>query len=148
MPTPWVNLKRLVSLVVIVFVFACGKQPAGPPQGNAVSFSREIEPLLNNRCAFTGCHGAINPNPIGAPMILETGASYAALLGDAPFTGRPSFQMPQLLRVNPGKPDSSYLILKLKGLGLGSRMPFFGDPLPPETIARSEQWVREGAQRN
>lgn len=86
----------------------------------------------------TGCHSGGNA-PLG--LRLEEGASYALLVN------APSAEAPTLLRVNPGDPDSSYLIQKLEGTAeVGGRMPLNGTPLPAETIAVIRQWIAEGAQ--
>jgi hypothetical protein len=86
----------------------------------------------------TACHAGAGA-PLG--LRLEEGASYALLVN------APSSEVPGLLRVNPGDPDSSYLIQKLEGTAaVGGRMPLGGTPLPAETIAVIRQWITEGAQ--
>ena len=47
--------------------------PDGPPQ--AVSFSVEVAPLLNTKCAIAGCHVAGAHSPV-----LTTAQSYQALV--------------------------------------------------------------------
>jgi hypothetical protein len=85
----------------------------------------------------TGCHSGAAA-PLG--LRLEEGASYALLVN------APSTEVPTLLRVAPGDPDSSYLIQKLEGTAaVGGRMPLGGSPLPAETIAVIRQWIAEGA---
>jgi hypothetical protein len=58
--------------------------------------------------------------------------------------GVPSMEMPDLLRVHPGRPDSSYLIMKLRGAEgiIGARMPLVGDPLSEEDMNAVESWIR------
>jgi hypothetical protein len=86
----------------------------------------------------TACHSGAAA-PLG--LRLEEGASFALLVN------APSTEVPGLLRVNPGNPDSSYLIQKLEGTAaVGGRMPLGGSPLPAETIAVIRQWIAEGAQ--
>jgi hypothetical protein len=86
----------------------------------------------------TTCHSGAAA-PLG--LRLDEGASYALLVN------APSTEVPSLLRVNPGNPDSSYLIQKLEGTAaVGARMPLGGSPLPPETIGVIRQWIVEGAQ--
>src|SRR6266853_1583439 len=67
--------------------------------------------------------------------------SYALLVGV------PSNEEPGLLRVHPGVPDSSYIVLKLEGSSaiLGAQMPFGGPPLPQSTIDVIRQWISDGA---
>ena len=66
------------------------------------------------------------------------------------LVGVPSTEVPSVLRVEPGDPDSSYIIQKLEGhAAVGAQMPF-GCPtsqpcLPTTTIAFIRQWVTNGA---
>jgi hypothetical protein len=86
----------------------------------------------------TGCHSGAAA-PLG--LRLDEGASYALLVNAS------STEVPELLRVDPGNPDSSYLIQKLEGTAaVGGRMPLGGAPLPAETIAVIRQWIAAGAQ--
>jgi hypothetical protein len=58
----------------------------------------------------------------------------------------PSSEVPSLLRVKPGDPDSSYIIQKLEGrAAVGAQMPLGQAPLPQSTIDIIRQWISEGA---
>ena len=57
---------------------------------------------------------------------------------------------PHLLRVVPGDPDNSYLVMKLEGTqvehgGGGARMPLAGPPLQPDQIAVIRKWIADGS---
>ena len=78
----------------------------------------------------------------------------SAVLGDLL---QPAQKAPGLARVEPGRPQESFLVHKLEGShacgvdcpdGCGGRMPLLGDPLPPEKIDQIRDWIREGAQNN
>jgi methionine-rich copper-binding protein CopC len=86
----------------------------------------------------TTCHaGADAPHGLR----LDAANSYSLLVGVA------SVEVPSLLRVKPGDPDSSYLIQKLEGIAaVGARMPFGGPYLSSGTIAVIRQWITDGAQ--
>ena len=61
-----------------------------------------------------------------------------------------SVEATSLMRVVPGNPDKSYLIMKLEGThiengGMGARMPFGAPPLSADKIAKFRQWISEGA---
>jgi hypothetical protein len=85
----------------------------------------------------TGCHAGAAA-PLG--LRLDEGSSYALLVNAA------SVEVPSLQRVQPGNPDSSYLIQKLEGTAaVGSRMPLNAPPLPASTIAVIRQWITNGA---
>jgi hypothetical protein len=52
-------------------------------------------------------------------------------------------EKPALMRVTPGAPDSSYLVMKITGTPgiIGSRMPFGRDPLSNEDVATIVEWI-------
>ncbi|MDE2404855.1 MAG: hypothetical protein KGM17_09320 [Sphingomonadales bacterium] len=104
-----------------------------------VDFARDIAPVLKTTCAT--CH------QVGVEAgRLSLVPKYA--LGF--LVNVPSIEAPGVMRVAPGKPDRSYLVMKLEGTqvahgGTGSRMPFGGPPLAPETIALVRAWIKQGA---
>ena len=75
------------------------------------------------------------------PMPLDSAsASYQSLVS------QPSVEV-ALLRVTPGDPANSYLILKLQGAPgiVGERMPLGKAPLTPEQIQAIVDWIASGA---
>lgn len=107
----------------------------------AVSFSREITPVLRTQCAT--CH-MTGDEPGG--MKLYPSAAHGSIVNV------PSEQSP-IARVTPGKPQKSYLLHKLEGThlevgGSGVRMPFAQPPLPEETRQRIRLWIEQGALKN
>lgn len=87
--------------------------------------------------ACTGCHAGAAA-PLG--LRLDEGASYALLVNAS------SVEVPSLRRVQPGNPDTSYLIQKLQGTAaVGSRMPLNAPALPQATIDVIRQWIADGA---
>ncbi|RMG61909.1 MAG: hypothetical protein D6715_12790, partial [Calditrichaeota bacterium] len=104
-------------------------------------FSTIQESVFNLNCALSGCHLGSSA-PFG--LDLSAGKAYNNLVNV------PSGELPQLLRVAPGKPDSSYLVWKIEGrAGIqGQRMPRGRDPLPPEAIALIRRWIDAGAPNN
>jgi hypothetical protein len=62
----------------------------------------------------------------------------------------PSQERPELLRVNPGNPDLSYIIRKLEGGPdiAGGQMPLDRTPLEQTTINAIRVWIAQGAPRN
>jgi hypothetical protein len=73
-------------------------------------------------------------------MVLEAGKAYGSLVGVLSVET-------SLLRVFPGLPNDSYLVVKLRGDAaiLGSRMPPNGPALPSDKLALVVDWVRRGA---
>jgi methionine-rich copper-binding protein CopC len=89
----------------------------------------------------SGCHtGPAGPDLPSGQDLSSAEATYANLVEV------PSLEVPDLLRVNPGNADASYLVQKLEGTAdVGERMPLNGDPLPAETIAAIREWIGAGA---
>jgi hypothetical protein len=112
---------------------ALGDQPVG--------FSNDVLPVLQARCV--ACH--LTGDEAGG-MSLAPKAAYANLVGV------PSKESPNL-RVKPGVPDESYLLMKLQGTqrdhhGIGARMPLGGPPLDDPTLTLIRAWIVQGAVNN
>lgn len=103
-----------------------------------LSFSRDVEPILDGTCARMGCHTGVNP---AEELDLRAGRAHAALVGVTAVQCGDS-----RARVAPGNPDSSYLIDKLTGVDLcaGTAMPK-GSPLARAEIQLIRDWVAAGA---
>ncbi|HUS67426.1 MAG TPA: hypothetical protein VMZ28_22975, partial [Kofleriaceae bacterium] len=94
--------------------------------------------IVTRSCASTqgACHaGQFEPN-------LSTPALFYANL-----VNRPGLEHERQLRVDPGNPDASLIIDKLRGRGVGTQMPLGAPPLSEERIALFEKWIRDGALR-
>lgn len=87
---------------------------------------------------FCTCHVGASA-PVG--LVLNTDATYDMLVDVS------SQQVPELLRVEPGNADDSYLIRKLEGGPdiFGAQMPRGGPPLPQDTIDDVRAWIDAGA---
>jgi methionine-rich copper-binding protein CopC len=115
-------------------------QPLGSGSGAPAPLTADFQSIQDN--VFTPicvrCHSGA-----GAPegLALDAAHSYALLVGV------PSNEDAGLLRVKPGVPDSSYIVLKLQGSPgiVGAQMPFGGPPLPQATIDVIRQWITNGA---
>ena len=73
--------------------------------------------------------------------------AYANLVGVPNKQGAVDARGRAFLRVNPGKPSSSYMILKLKGAPVivGDQMPLDLPPLDRATIDTIAEWIAQGA---
>ena len=109
-----------------------------------ISFASQIVPIVDNNCAFAGCHASSDRFPPGEGLVLEADAARANLVD------RPSRQQGTLRLVKPKDPDASYLILKLEGApGItGDRMPQGGPYLSPAEIQQFRLWIEQGAEEN
>ena len=114
-------------------------RPLEEGDGGSVPLTPDFASIQSN--VFTPvcspCHSGA-----GAPqgLRLDAANSYAALVGV------PSSEVSSLLRVEPGAPDSSYLVQKLEGrAAVGGRMPLDQPALPQATILVIRQWIQDGA---
>lgn len=114
---------------------------AAPSRGAVgSSFSSIAQNVLGPRCASTACHGG---NPPAYYPQLDPEVAYDATVG------RPSLQASMNL-VEPGAPEASYLLLKLRGEagsagGVPTPMPIGDTLLDPADIAAIEAWISSGA---
>jgi hypothetical protein len=150
MQSPLVKLKggirlALFSLLAVLAV-SCGSGggsgsgPGNPGGGGGSVLQANFDSIQQNvfdaRCIV--CHIGASA-PLG--LRLDDANSYGLLVGVA------SVQAPALQRVDPGDPDSSYLIQKLEGTAsAGARMPLGATPLSQADIAVIRQWITDGAQ--
>jgi mono/diheme cytochrome c family protein len=121
-------------------VAGCGPTPQVGPElpaatTSASSFGAIVQDLLVPRCATSACHGG-NPPAFAPP--LDAADAWGALVG------QPSGQGSELL-VDPGAPERSTLVLKLRGTGSGALMPIGDAPLGEAEIAAIEAWIANGA---
>jgi hypothetical protein len=112
---------------------AAGNAPTGPVTADFESIQANVFTPICSKCHI----GASAPEGLQ----LDAAHSYNLLVGV------PSAERPDLLRVDPGNPDASYLVQKIEGDSgiLGARMPFGETPLPQATIAAIRQWITNGA---
>jgi hypothetical protein len=128
-----------IAVPLAVHCLACGPGVPDVPPGQAVSYSKHLEPLVLERCL--SCHTAEKPE---ADLVLERGRGHAELVG------RSSVQVEGKRLVVPGDLESSYLWDKLihraeKGEGM-PRTLFGAKRLPPEELERFRRWIEDGAQ--
>lgn len=95
--------------------------------------------IFTPRCS--GCHSG-GGAPHGLRLDSEEN-SYAFLVS------RPAEGVPELMRVNPGQPEQSYIVHKLEGTAsiVGGRMPLGGPFLSQEQINQLRDWIANGAPR-
>lgn len=126
---------------------ACGtvKSPTEPleaPEGPAFTFSQIQAQIFTPTCAKAGCHAA---SAASGGMVLEAGRAYGEIVNQ-PATGNSSFD-----RIEPGDPERSYMIKKLRGDPdiTGSQMPLDA----PGSLTREQMdglvgWILAGAPNN
>ena len=113
-----------------------------PPAGGTIDFATQVQPIFDRNCS---CHLTVSA-PQGE--VLQAGSSYDSMVNV------PSTEQPSILRVKPGEPDNSYLVIKIddnvpdvSSRRSGDRMPRGRPPLTPGEIDIIRQWIAEGALR-
>lgn len=128
------QLNRLFASVAFPFLIACcfcspaahSQKPAGKTVPGAVSYSRQIWPVLQAKCQ--ACHQPASP---GGKLVVT---SYADLLKGGEHG----------VCIAPGKPEESPLLEYLAGKR--TLMPKGGPALADARIALFRRWIAEGAQ--
>jgi hypothetical protein len=118
--------------------------PAEPtPTATPVASLAEIQQIVfSPRCAIINCHDYSGQQ---ADLILEPDKAYAQLVGSPPSNGTAADA--GLLRVDPGHPENSFLLVKLTapGTGEGGQMPLGGPALAPKELELIRDWIANGA---
>ena len=99
-----------------------------------------VAAIFERRCGGAACHIGEDSPAHG----LDLGADAAR----DDLVGVPSIEVPELLRVDPGRPDESYLHCKLVAdcdERVGERMPVGGPPLSESDIEAIRRWIAAGA---
>ena len=100
-----------------------------PGDGDAVSFHREVRPILQARC--TGCHQPAKPR--GDVVLVRHADLLRVTNGVEPA-------------VQPGDPDGSLLVdVVTPHGGRAPEMPEDAEPLAPEQVDLIRRWIAEGA---
>ncbi len=115
------------------------KPAAQPTQAATPMFSMDVQPVFTGKCALADCHGAAK----SASLQLTAGMAYGNLVNVK------SSEDPRFMRIMPGMPDSSYLVMKIEGRQtVGARMPFRRTPLSASQIQLIRGWIQAGASKN
>lgn len=110
---------------------AYGQETPTPP---IEQLEKRVQSIFEGSCARAGCHAGPRPQQ---GMNLTPSEFYSSTVG------QPSREKPNLLRVHPGQPDSSYLVHKIEGRSSieGVKMPFAGQDLSKEEISTIREWI-------
>ena len=107
------------------------------------SFSADIVPILDRRCATGGCHSMATHQ---AGLVLTPEEAYAEIVSV------PAVLQSGMDRVEPSDPDDSWLVRMIEadpGRRDGHpRMPLASRPLTENQIANIRRWIEQGALQN
>lgn len=125
----------IIFFIIISYTSGCKDQITGNeidnriiPDSN-VSYSQDIQPVFNLKCANAGCHED------------ATRAGGISLTTCANTKADPSI-------VFPGEPDNSRLIWAIEGIGNYPMPPVGYPPLTTNQINGIRTWIKEGADCN
>ncbi|MCA9564042.1 MAG: hypothetical protein KC561_11170 [Myxococcales bacterium] len=136
---------RTVALLILTGAIAAlwsagGKAVHAQPAGEPVTFAT-VQAIFDARCVR--CHGG---RAAASRLDLSPGGAYDQIVS------QPSHQAPSLNLIEPGQPQRSYLLLKVRDEhveagGRGRQCPLGEDPLSPGDLSSIERWIRNGAPR-
>ncbi len=133
----------LIALAAALATCGCGdkKLPfepvVGPTPNPSATFTRVQNEVFTPSCAIAGCHASLGAQQ---GMSLAAGSAYGNTVRVR------SVEQPALYRVDPGSPNTSYLVKKLRGDPdiTGLQMPA-GGTLTPAQLQLVVDWVSRGA---
>ena len=135
-------MRRSLRLVAALLWTGCGGDDStlGPDDEGEGALTEatlaQVSGVFSVSCALSGCHSGGEPK---ADLSLE-GDFAARIIGVA------SGQRPDLKLVDPGNPDDSYLLIKVRGDDeiVSQQMPP-GGTLPAEQVEIIRAWIASGA---
>jgi hypothetical protein len=136
------RLCTIFGLTICIVLAACGGDDPQPVSRIDPTFASIQAEVFTPTCAVSGCHDVSQRE---AGLCLAASDSYGDLVGVEPTTN--SARMAGKLRIDPGNPENSFLLDKLRGpdFNEGHRMPYNGPYLSAEDIAVIETWIEDGA---
>lgn len=108
----------LFGLIASLLTVSCTKDKAAPPPpipSEPVSFSQQIQPMINSSCATSGCHDA--------------------------GTASAGYNLTSHQLISDAAQD---MLNAMRGQNGFTPMPFGMDPLPDSTIQQFEAWILQG----
>lgn len=147
-------LARLTLIASALAAAACGgdgRAPALSPTGQT-SVTRIQSAVFARSCTFSSCHVPGGSGMIQTGLALDTDSAVRALVNALPAAYPAKAAGYRLVR--PGRPDSSFLLLKLTldtvhhGGTYGAMMPLGGFGLPLGQIEYIRRWIAAGAPMN
>jgi mono/diheme cytochrome c family protein len=110
-------------------------EPLALARGGAGTWTALAQEIFVPRCASTSCHGG---SPPPAFPQLDASAGWAAMVNV-------QSQQAVMMLVEPGAPEESWLMVRLRGEEGRPYMPIGDNQLSAEEIAAVERWIANGA---
>jgi hypothetical protein len=165
---------RGATLLLLAGAVACGPQPP-PPDNDAGTDAGPVSPpdagvdagpvqatlsdiqakIFTPSCATGACHSAAGAGLSGYLDLSSAATSYSNLVSvPSTYCTQGKCMGVDLLRVDPGNPGMSFMIVKLVNMWEpnappdGNPMPYSGSQLPQDQIDAIESWISAGAPNN
>lgn len=129
----------------LLLIPACEEQSLKHPNSTVQPTFQSVQQILTLNCTTASCHSALSRR---GDLVLTSDVAYESLVSVLP--DNPAARGRGLMRVNPGKPDSSFLLIKLIAPGPeeGDKMPQTGGSLTSQEIDAIRSWIASGAKRD
>jgi hypothetical protein len=130
--------RLVVLLPLLLLALLCGCPGPVAPRLSAIQ-----ERIFTPSCTFSSCHSLEGHE---GQLVLVSGRSFAQLV-NAP-AAQDAAAAAALVRVVPGQPEQSFLVLKLRPhlpAAYGKQMPDASGLLDDDARAAIEEWIRRGA---
>jgi hypothetical protein len=125
---------------MLLYLLACTPTPTVEPFDFEPTFTNVQEQIFDKNCASSSCHGEGRGSK---NLTLHAGDAYRDLVDV------PSEEVPEILRVARGDPDSSYLVMKIRGdEGIDDDVMPPGNPMDDARVQLVVDWVAGGASPN
>ncbi|GAB4372683.1 MAG: hypothetical protein Kow0042_16120 [Calditrichia bacterium] len=105
------------------------------PRTPSSELESRVAQIFEQNCTSAGCHSGTYPQ---MGLKLTSDAYYSTAVN------QPSVEKPELMRIKPGNPDSSYMVMKILGVEgiIGLPMPFGRETLTQEEISTIIEWIK------
>ncbi|MGA7304887.1 MAG: DUF5777 family beta-barrel protein [Rhodothermales bacterium] len=109
---------------------------AADGQDDKRSLEEQVAEIFQQNCAKSACHSGPTP---------QMGMDLTREVFHSSVVDKPSTEKPELKRIDPGHPETSYLVKKIKGEPdiIGAQMPLIGDRLTEDQVDTIVQWITE-----
>ncbi len=133
-------MRGVAVLLMSALAMGCNPEVGPEPSDEPVTFQRVQDEVLSGSCGGSGCHGAVTA---AGGLDLDSEGAYEQLF-NAPCDNELA-TIEGLVRVAAGKPESSFLYVKLTDpRGMGEVMPPFG-ALSEDEVELVRRWIEGGA---
>lgn len=140
-------LRHTVQIVILstsLLWSACTVNETSPPDTSSTFSSIQLN-IFSKNCTTSSCHSTLGQR---GNLVLEGSAAYDNLVNV--LSDNSAARLKGLMRVAPGKPDSSFLLIKLIAprQDEGDLMPLGSLGLTAGEIESIRTWIANGAKRD